>query len=153
MSTLFSFLALLLVLISPPVFAHGTEYEILSDGVTGIRAAFESGEAMADARVLVFAPGETKVTCEKKTDRNGIVCFAPDRAGLWILQVRDSSGHGMRVNLEVNEDMLLAEQTDSGGYRLTSPQKTIMALCVVWGFVGTALFFRKNRLLRKERRG
>lgn len=134
-----------LILPTAMMYAHGTEYEILSTGVIGIKASFDTGETMAGSRVLIFAPGETVPTFETKTDGNGIVCFAPDQAGLWILQVRDESGHGMRINLEVDDSMKL-DVSGTAGYRSFSIwQRIVMAACVAVGFVGTALFFRRRK--------
>ena len=138
-------LSLLICLLSPaPVLAHGTEYELLEGGVVGVRATFDTGQPMADAPVLIFAPGESQAQLATTTDSRGVVCFAPDRAGLWVLQVRAQGGHGLRVNLEVDESML-AGSTVRGTGGFSTWQKLVMAVCVAWGFVGTALFFRRRR--------
>lgn len=134
---------MLFALACPSLFGHGTEYEILSEGVIGIKAAFDTGEVFSHARVLIFEPGESQVTYETMTDRNGVVCFAPDRTGVWILQVRGTEGHGLRINLEVTEDMLAADRNGFG--RLSLLQKLVMALAVIWGLAGTALFFLRRR--------
>ena len=83
---------LMLCVITPPLYCHGTIYEVLAGGVVGIRASFGTGEPMASARVLVFAPGETEQYYETKTARNGIVCFSPDRKGMWVIQVLAEGG-------------------------------------------------------------
>ena len=139
------FLSLLLRAIL--VYAHGTEYEILSEGVIGIKASFDTGEAMADSRVLIFAPGDAAPTFETKTDGNGIVCFAPDRSGIWVLQIRDESGHGMRINLEIDDSMKLHVSESTGSKRLSIGQRIAMAVCVAFGFVGTALYFLRRKQL------
>lgn len=120
------------------LYAHGTEYELLSGGVIGIRALFDSGEVMADSRVLVFSPGADTSSYETTTDPNGVVCFAPDEPGVWILQVRHTGGHGLRVNLNVDESMMISTVSTT---RLGLWQKILLAVCVIWGFAGTALFF------------
>ena len=127
-----------------PLFGHGTEYEIVSRGMIGVRTAFDTGEPMANAKVLVFAPGETKATTETTTDGNGIVCFVPDRAGTWVLQVRAEGGHGMRINLQVNEEMIVDTGGKNTSFSLSIIQKLVMAVCVCWGLIGTALFFRRR---------
>jgi nickel transport protein len=98
---------------------------------------------MADAPVLVFAPGESQPEFKTSTDRRGVVCFAPDRPGLWVLQVRAEGGHGMRINLQVDESMLASSAGGREG-RFSAWQKLVMAASVVWGFLGTALFFRRR---------
>jgi len=124
--------------------AHGAEYELLDGGVVGVRATFDTGQPMADAPVLIFAPGESEARMTATTDPRGVVCFAPDRAGVWVLQVRAEGGHGLRVNLEVEESMLAASTAGNpGGF--STWQKLVMAVCVLWGFLATALFFRRRR--------
>jgi nickel transport protein len=126
------------------LYAHGTEYEILSEGVIGIKALFDTGEAMADSRVLIFAPGEKAPTFETKTDGHGIACFSPDRSGIWVLQIRDEGGHGMRINLEIDDSMKLISES-TGSRRLSDGQRIAMAVCVAFGFVGTALYFFRRK--------
>jgi nickel transport protein len=125
--------------------AHGTDYEILTEGVVGIRAMYDSGEVMGGARVLIFAPDETRATYESKTDKNGIVCFFPDREGTWILQIRDQGGHGMRVNLEVDTSMTARTNGSRRVFGSTAVQRLVLVVCVLWGFVGTGLFFYRRR--------
>jgi nickel transport protein len=135
---------LISLLSATPALAHGTEYELLDGGVVGVRATFDTGRPMANAPVLIFAPGESGVQLTTTTDRRGVVCFAPDRAGLWVLQVRAEGGHGLRVNLEVEESMLAAP-TGRGSSSFSTWQKLVMAVCVLWAFTATALFFRRRR--------
>jgi nickel transport protein len=135
---------ILLSSVSLPLFGHGTVYEVLSQGVVGIRAAFDTGEPMAKAKVLVFPPGETQPAFETSTDGNGIACIAPDRTGTWILQVRAEGGHGMRINLEVNEEMMLDMEEGESSSSFSTLQKILMAACVCWGLIGTAFFFKRR---------
>lgn len=137
--------ALFLLVISP-LFGHGTQYELLEGGVIGVRAAFDSGVPMAEAPVLIFAPGQAEPEMTARTDRRGVVCFVPDRPGTWVLQVRAEGGHGLRINLEVEESLLTGAGAGSGGFSIW--QKLLMAACVVWGFLATALFFRSRAVRR-----
>jgi nickel transport protein len=127
-----------------PASAHGAGYKVLDGGMVGVRATFDSGEPVANAPVLIFAPGETRAELTATTDRRGVICFAPDRAGVWVLQIRAEGGHGLRINLAVDESMLAAAPPGGIG-SFTTWQKLVMALCVVWGFTATALLFRRRR--------
>ncbi|UCF95909.1 MAG: hypothetical protein JSV89_12055 [Spirochaetaceae bacterium] len=132
------------MLSTAPAFSHGAGYELLAGGVVGVRASFDSGQPMAYAPVLIFPPGETQPQLTTSTDSRGVVCFAPDRAGIWVLQVRAEGGHGLRINLDVEESMLSASAAGStGGF--SNWQKLAMAACVLWGFAATALFFRRRK--------
>ena len=52
--------ALLLFLAALPLYSHGTKYEIVKSGEIGVRAMYDTGEAMAGANVLVFPPGSAR---------------------------------------------------------------------------------------------
>ncbi len=125
------------------LYAHGAKYEILSRGVLGVKASYEAGDPMADARVMVYAPNSSEVFFLTKTDKNGIASFSPDRAGLWTLMIRDNTGHGLRVNLNVDDTMTVS-QGDRAAGTTTPLQKIIMAICVIWGLMGTALYFKRK---------
>jgi len=141
MATLFG---LMLCAPASPLYCHGAIYEVLAGGVVGIRASFDTGEPMAAARVLIFAPDQPEKYYETKTDRNGIVCFSPDRKGLWVIQVLAEGGHGLRVNLPVDSSMSV-QQTAGSVSGSSYLQKIIMAIAVAWGFIATGLFFSRKR--------
>jgi nickel transport protein len=128
--------------LASPVAGHGTGYEILGSGGITIRAFFDSGEPLARANVKVFAPRETEPHATSVTDADGVFMFRPDRPGVWVLQVLDRGGHGVRINCDVNDTMVVEKTAGAG--RIGLGQKMIMAACVLWGFVGTALFFRRG---------
>ena len=134
---------LLFLIMAFPLFAHGTKYEIISEEIIGIKALFDTGEPLANAKILIFAPDETEVTYTTKSDSNGVFYIIPDKAGTWTMQVRDKDGHGMRINLVVSESMqLMSDRENKIG--MTYLQKIIAALCVIWGCIGTALYFKRK---------
>ncbi|MBD3320985.1 MAG: carboxypeptidase regulatory-like domain-containing protein [Chitinivibrionales bacterium] len=135
----------LLILVFPAslVYSHGTAYEIIRPDSITIRASFDTGEPIAHTDVLVFPPDQTEAQSEVTTDANGIFAFSPDRPGTWSLQVRGRGGHGMRINLDINQELLPGEPSGSG--RVSYLQKIVMAACVVWGLTGTALFFSRKK--------
>jgi len=136
--------ALLVMLFSAAVLAHGTKYEILKNKELRIKASFDTGEPMAGAEVLIFAPETMKPESKTLTDNDGVFLFTPDKSGVWILQVRDRAGHGMRINLDIDDSLSISgEQSMSGGVSLL--QKLVMAFCVVLGFTGIALYFKGKR--------
>ena len=122
-------------------YSHGTKYEIVKSGRIGIKAMYDTGEAMSDADVLIFPPDATTSSSKEKSDSQGVFYFTPDKAGTWILQVRDRSGHGMRINLQIDESLSLKGE-GRGGAGLNIAQKILMVICVIWGAAGTALYFK-----------
>ncbi len=137
--------SLFIFLCPSSLFAHGTKYEILGEGVIGVKAMFDTGDPMAESKAIIFAPGSSEPYLETVTDKNGILCFKPDKPGTWIIQVREISGHGMRINLPVNKSLVVSDATKNPASGTTCIQKVIMALCVLAGFAGTALYFKRVR--------
>lgn len=125
--------------------AHGTKYEIIDKNILAIKAMFESGMPMANSKVLLFPPGEAKASVTTQTDENGIFYLAPEKSGTWAAQVRDTGGHGMRINIEIDESLQVKGSGNMAGSGTTLLQKIIMAVCVIWGFIGTALYFRAKK--------
>lgn len=122
--------------------AHGAKIEYQISMAVEIRAAYDTGEPMARGQVTVYAPDDPFTPwLTGVCDEDGRFTFTPDpsRPGTWDVQVRHS-GHGDMIHIPIGEGMAVA-----GGTGYTPLQIVLMAACVVWGFVGTALFFLKRR--------
>ncbi len=109
-----------------------------------VEGRFESGEPMAGAQVTVYAPANPAMPWMLgHTDADGVFLFVPDdQPGRWAVQLRQA-GHGGIAYLE---------RTAAAAVLSTAPattpspvQKTVMAACVIWGCIGTALYFRRGR--------
>lgn len=125
-------------------FSHGINYSVSIEKAVVIKFTYESGKPMKKAQVSFFAPGEfDKAAFKKYADNNGIVRFTPRKSGEWIIMAKQEGGHVKRVNLKVKPGMTLEKSAAS----LSFLQKIILAICVIWGFTGTALYFkcRKKR--------
>jgi len=121
--------------------AHGVKIEYQISMAVEILAAYDTGEPMSRAQVAVYAPDDpTTPWLTGVCDEQGRFTFTPDpsKAGTWDVQVRHS-GHGGMLHIPIGEDVAMA-----GGTGYTSLQIVLMAACVVWGFVGTALFFSRK---------
>jgi nickel transport protein len=163
----FSFLSTMivgsLVGITSPVLAHGVKIQHQTVEAIAVAAHYDSGEPMAEAQVLVYAPDNaTEPWLTGVTDQQGKFTFTPegDRPGNWEVAVRQG-GHGAMVTIPwqtetanggtMNKD---SEQSDSdettpeitvasvpNAATLSPLQRGITVGAVIWGFVGTALFF------------
>ena len=130
-------------------FAHGVLMDATPIPSFRIHVRYESGEPMANAQVNVYAPTDPQnVWLQTVTDKNGYFLFTPDPGltGTWDIQAR-LAGHGDMLQLEVQEDGAIRQLTSSRG---TPVQKGVTIAAVVWGFVGTALFFSKRSPKRVE---
>jgi len=117
-----------------------------------VAATYHSGHPMAGAQVTVMAPGAPdEPWLVGECDAEGRFEFAPptDRPGTWDVQVA-YHGHGGRVSVEIagggeetGSAVVTAEASSTA--HLSVLQRVVMGACVVWGLIGTALFFSRRR--------
>ncbi|MBK8988752.1 MAG: carboxypeptidase regulatory-like domain-containing protein [Chloroflexi bacterium] len=120
--------------------AHGAKIEYSLDTVIQIQARYDSGEPMGGGQVVVYAPNDPATPwLTGVADENGRFTFTPDPAlpGTWDVQVRQA-GHGDIIHIPVGG----GSQAAAAGY--TTPQIILMSASVVWGMVGTALYFSRR---------
>ena len=140
---LIGFLAMCL-LIPTAVYAHGVNVVYTSDIEIEVTAEYDSGEPMAGAQVVVYAPDDaTTPWLTGECDDEGRFSFNPDtsKPGIWDVQVR-LAGHGDMIHIPVGEATSITDE-GSGGY--STMQIVLMSACVIWGSVGTALYFSRRR--------
>ncbi len=131
------------LLLPTEALAHGVSIEYTSDIEITIAARYDTGTPMAGAQVAVYAPDDSSTPwLTGVCDDEGRFSFTPDasRPGIWDVQVR-LAGHGGMVHIPVGEDT--ASTGGVGGYSYL--QIALMAACVIWGSIGTALYFRRRR--------
>lgn len=137
------FLGMLFLFPAGTLWAHGVDLEYTGHFAIEISAHYDSGDPMSGAQVAVFAPGNpAQPWLSGICDDSGRFSFIPDpqTPGLWEVHVR-KAGHGGIIRIEVDESGITPPA--AGGF--TVMQKTLMTLAVIWGLVGTALFFSRRR--------
>jgi nickel transport protein len=126
-----------------------------------VQAKYDSGDPMKEAQVTVYAPNNPAEAWQTgKTDEQGYYVFVPNSEirGNWEVKIR-KAGHGDIASIPVEEANTTTASTStssnssqlklaqvrgsSAGY--TPLQRTVMGIVVVWGCVGTALFFMSRR--------
>ena len=136
--------ALVLFLPLPlPAYAHGAKVEYTIGITVEIVAAYDSGEPMAGAHVTVYAPDDPSTPwLTGVCDDEGRFIFTPDttKTGTWDVQVRQA-GHGDIVHIPIETD---SAGNGSGG--ITPLQIVLMAVCVIWGSIGTTLYFSRRKV-------
>lgn len=128
--------------LSSPVYAHGAKIEYTVGMTVEIFAAYDSGEPMAGAQVIVYAPDDPSTPwLTDLCDDEGRFSFVPDtdKTGTWDIQVRQA-GHGDIVHIPIG-----VAAAGAGGEGNTPLQIVLMAICVVWGSIGTALYFSRRK--------
>lgn len=134
-----------------PTQAHGAKIEVLPQAVE-IVATFDTGEPMDNAQVGVYAPDMPNTPWQTgQTDSEGRFSFTPDAdmGGLWEVTVR-KAGHGQTTSFALGGEAGTRAITTSTQSPATQSavQKWLSMGGIVWGFVGTALYFSN-----KTRRG
>jgi nickel transport protein len=135
---------LALLMLPLKVAAHGVQISSVMVSGVEIKALYDSGQPMAGGQVNVYAPDDPlEPWLTGICDEQGKFFFIPDysKPGLWEVQVR-LAGHGDLVRIEITGS---EEAIATGTTGLSSLQKAVMALTVIWGAVGTALFFSRRR--------
>lgn len=131
--------------------AHGATVSASFAPAIAVEARYDTGEPMAGAQVTVFAPGEPATPWLRGVaDDAGRFVFLPDgRAGRWTVQARHA-GHGAIVHLapaaSAHEPVAAATgpRDTRSEVGATPLQSAVMAIAVIWGLVGTALYFRRK---------
>lgn len=150
-----------------PVLAHGVVLEHRQVASVEVVAQFDTGEPMANAQVIIYAPeNPTEAWQQGSTDDQGRFSFVPDETlpGTWEVMVRQA-GHGGIITIPVSPEMAdgalqtasegatsNSEATGSVPNSVISPstnlspvQRGITIGSVIWGFIGTALFFARGK--------
>lgn len=143
--------------------AHGANITLQDVRAYEIQAVYDSGEPMVKAQVSVFGSDNPQVPIETgTTDDQGRWVWVADQPGTWTFQVRQA-GHGGLAEIEVlpqgeavdlvspdgatttnstSSQALAAHQMRGPA---TSPLPRWIAIgSVLWGAIGTALFFSRR---------
>lgn len=139
----------ILVTLSPSdLFSHGLGYQVLNKNIVGLEVQYDNGAPLIEQDVIVYRPGNTQEAFLKsKTNEQGQFFFKPDKAGEWIIVFKDQMGHAVRANIKINKDRFVDDQeANHGSYSFS--QKLVMIFSVLWGLIGTALFFSKKNKKR-----
>ena len=127
--------------VTPSANAHGTA--ITYTATFTVQGYFDSGEPMANAEVSVFTPEDPENAWEQGiADDEGRYTFTTvsDKTGDWAVSYR-SAGHGDIAYIPVGT----GAAASSSGALTGGLQRAVMAIAVIWGFVGTALYFQARQ--------
>lgn len=138
----------LVALASPgPVLAHAAEVHLETVRAVAVVARYDTGAPMAGAQITVYSPANpAEPWLRAQADAEGRLVFVPDaHVGRWSVQARHA-GHGAVAHLmREEEDGTLAAGWQTAPASGPDPlQKGLMAASVIWGCIGTALYFRRR---------
>lgn len=121
---------LLLVGSVTTAYAHGViiSYNLTSNGQVELYAEFDTGEAMTEAQVTIYAPNDPlNPWLVGTSDAEGRFVFTldPELMGTWDIQYR-KAGHGDMVHFELESGMIDPALVDSSA--VGQPVLTAMAV-------------------------
>ncbi len=125
--------------------AHGAFMDVADVRAVKIHARYDTGEPMAEAQVLVYAPDNpARPWARGVTDAEGRFSFVPDdRPGQWAIQARQA-GHGAMSYFTVADAGAAVSVSVPARAGPDLAQRLLMVACVAWGCIGTALYFRRT---------
>lgn len=98
-------------IVSAPLTGHGINFETeRHPPVLKVKSFFSATSPVVDARVMIYAPGETDPFQTGYTDRDGFFSFVPDRQGEWVFGIDDGMGHTDRITITVGSDFFAPEE-------------------------------------------
>jgi nickel transport protein len=130
-----------------PLHAHGALIDYTVARSIVVHARYDNGQPMSEAQITVFAPDNpAKAWLTGITDQEGLFSFVPDPSipGTWAVQARQA-GHGAMVHITIDASGDAQQAMRDQGPGATGLQRGLMAAAIVWGFIGTALFFSRRR--------
>jgi len=86
-----------------PAMAHGTAAAVVEKRTVCAAFTYDDGEPIGYSKVTISAPESALPFQSSATDRNGIVCFAPDKVGQWQVTVNDGMGHQQQLPVPVDD--------------------------------------------------
>jgi nickel transport protein len=94
--------------------AHRMNHTVSHDQAVVVSLSYSYGHPPAYETYRVYAPGEELVFKNGRTDAQGRLSFSPDRAGAWRVVVSTDDGHGVDLEIEVSEDMVVTVASGPG---------------------------------------
>lgn len=137
------------VLLAGHALSHAAVLDVGTVQAIAVDAYYDSGEPMVEAQVSVFSPDNPQQPWLRgRTDERGQFVFVPGESeGRWTVQTRQA-GHGSMAYIDVSAGYAEASSLAvSGGAQpgVSPMQRAVMAISIVWGLIGTALYFRRRR--------
>lgn len=130
------------------LFSHSVEHEF-KEGAMAVRLLLGS-EAASFAPYTLYAPNASLPFQEGQSDKNGIVAFVPDRAGLWKLTATPGSDHGghlFNITFEVDSKNVMVWESAP---LFTKYAQVISGISLIVGFFGLLLAWKARRHVKKE---
>ncbi|MBF0345101.1 MAG: hypothetical protein HQL06_12835 [Nitrospirae bacterium] len=140
--------------------AHAVHYDVLQRGISA-KISYTASDPVNYAEYELFGPGDTLPHQTGRTDKNGFVCFFPNRTGIWVIKVRGESTHGLHgATIEVKVDDALNLKSFNKPFVETLSAtliKLFVGISLIIGMFGAYLILKTKKtqrfLANKNRNG
>lgn len=126
--------------LAEPAWGHGATATVEQLTTVRITTQYDTGEPISRGQVAVFSPDDAQTPwLTGITDEVGVFEFMPtELSGDWEVVVR-KAGHGQSIMVPIGTSAAAPTEPT-----LSPIQKGLTIAAIVWGFVGTALFFARR---------
>jgi nickel transport protein len=134
-----------------PVLAHGVVLEHRQVGSVEVLAQYDTGEPMANAQVIVYAPDEPNEAWQQGTTDDQVMVRQAGHGGIITVPVSPEMADGAPppasegATTDSETAGSVPNSVISPGTNLSPVQRGITIGSVIWGFIGTALFFARGK--------
>ncbi len=129
---------------TPLLFAHTIHYVVQQKGIA-VKIFYSEKDPASYAQYEIYGPSDGLPHQTGRTDKNGFVCFVPDRAGPWKIKVWGDSSHGLHgLTMDINVNEALDLQSFSKPLVATHT-KLIVGVSVIFGLFGIYALLKSRR--------
>ncbi|MEL6136813.1 MAG: carboxypeptidase regulatory-like domain-containing protein [Cyanobacteria bacterium J06628_6] len=131
--------------LAAPAQGHGAISAVEKTISVRVTSQYDTGEPIAQGQVAVYSPNNLESPwMTGTTDEAGVFEFTPaDIAGDWEVVIR-KAGHGQSITVPMTAADINPGRNSGLLGGTSAIQKLLTAAAIVWGFVGTALFFARR---------
>ena len=123
---------------------HSINYQVEQKGVA-VRVFYAADDPAGYSEFEIYGPGDKLPHQTGRTDKNGFVCFIPDRQGTWKVKVLGESSHGFHgVTVEVKVDKDLNLESFKKPLAATY-SKLITGISLIIGLFGLYALYKSRR--------
>jgi nickel transport protein len=136
---------MLLLTTSASAQAHALLHEVVEGEAVILRLVFPGGDQPWFEPYEVFAPGSETPFQTGRVNAIGELSFRPDRAGPWKVRVYTEDGHGVVLDIEVDEAGAAAVVRGDHHHVHGYWSRVLAALGILLGIFGLLILWRHRR--------
>lgn len=121
--------------------AHRMDHVVSQDEAMVVSLSFGHGHPPLHESFRVYAPDQEVAFQNGRTDALGRLSFLPDRPGTWRVVVSTDDGHGVELDIDVDESMTVIEVISPGH---THWSLVVAGIGYLFGLAGLLVLWRNR---------